>query len=115
MVTFSPYPGDPRPRRAIDAFLKEGATVELVCVGDDGSPKREFLDRLEVIRLPIRNRRGGKLIYAYQYSAFIFLSSAILALRALRRRYDLVYVNNMPDILVVSALIPKMLGAKVIL
>lgn len=115
MVTFSPYPGDPRPRRAIDAFLKEGATLELVCVGEEGSPKREVLDRLEVIRLPIRNRRGGKLVYAYQYSAFIFLSSAILALRALRGRYDLVYVNNMPDILVVSGLIPKMLGAKVIL
>lgn len=115
MVTFSPYPDDPRPRRAIDAFLKEGATVDLVCVGENGSPKREVLDRLEVTRLPIRNRRGGKLVYAYQYSAFIFLSSAILALRAMRRRYDLVYVNNMPDILVVSGLIPKMLGAKVIL
>ena len=47
MVTFSPYPDDPRPRRAIDAFLKEGATLELVCVGDKGSPKREVLDRLE--------------------------------------------------------------------
>ncbi len=115
MVTFSPFPSDPRPRRAIEAFLKEGATLELVCVGEDRSPKREMLDRLEVMRLPIRNRRGGKVVYAYQYSAFIFMASAILGLRALRRRYDLVYVNNMPDILVVSGLIPKMLGAKVIL
>jgi glycosyltransferase involved in cell wall biosynthesis len=33
----------------------------------------------------------------------------------LGRRYDLVYVHNMPDILVLSSLIPKALGAKVVL
>jgi len=35
--------------------------------------------------------------------------------RSLRRRYDLVYVHNMPDILVLSSLVPKALGAKVVL
>ncbi len=43
------------------------------------------------------------------------LSGAILAGRALKRRYDLVHVHNMPDVLVFSALVPKLLGAKVIL
>ena len=31
------------------------------------------------------------------------------------RRYDLVHVHNMPDVLVFAALVPRMLGAKVIL
>ncbi|HYM74947.1 MAG TPA: glycosyltransferase family 4 protein [Candidatus Dormibacteraeota bacterium] len=115
MVTFSFYPGDPRPRRAVEAFLKEGASVDLLCVGDESTPGRETLGSLDVSRLPVRNRRGGKISYAYQYAAFILMSSAIFGLRSVRRRYDLVYVNNMPDILVVSALMPKMLGAKVIL
>lgn len=115
MVTFSPYPYDPRPRRTISALLKEGANVDLVCLQDRGKPKREIADGLDVTRVSIANRRGGKLSYAYQYGMFILISSAILALRLFKRRYDLVYVNNMPDILVLSALIPKMLGAKVIL
>jgi len=51
----------------------------------------------------------------YKYSAFILASSVIFALRTLRRRYDLVYVHNMPDILVLSSLVPKALGAKVVL
>ncbi len=55
------------------------------------------------------------LVYLYQYAAFIFLSSVILAWRSLTRGYDLVHVHNMPDVLVISALVPKMLGAKVIL
>jgi len=115
MVTFSPYPGDPRPRRAVDTLVQEGMTVDLVCLGDGASPRQETLQNVNVIRIPIENRRGGKLAYAYQYSAFILISSAIFALRSLIRRYDLVYVHNMPDILVLSALVPKMFGAKVIL
>jgi glycosyltransferase involved in cell wall biosynthesis len=33
----------------------------------------------------------------------------------LSRRYDLVYVHNMPDVLVVAGLIPKLFGAKIVL
>jgi glycosyltransferase involved in cell wall biosynthesis len=43
------------------------------------------------------------------------LAAAILAGRAFRRRYDLVHVHNMPDVLVFSALVPKLFGAKIIL
>ncbi len=115
MVTFSSYPADPRPRRAADALLKEGMSVDLICLGDEKAPKREALGGLDIFRVPITHRRGGKLLYAYNYCAFILISGSILALRSLRRRYDLVYVHNMPDILVLSSLVPRALGAKVIL
>jgi glycosyltransferase involved in cell wall biosynthesis len=115
MVTYSCYPDDPRPRRAIDALRGEGMTVDLICLGEGGSEKREILDGLSVLRVPIKHRRGGKLTYAFQYGSFIFISALIFALRAFTRRYDLVYVHNMPDILVLSALVPKIFGAKVIL
>jgi glycosyltransferase involved in cell wall biosynthesis len=115
MVVFSSYPSDPRPRRAADALLKAGMTVDLICLGDEKAPKRETKDGLDIFRIPVTNRRGGKLSYAYQYSAFILVSGVILAMRSLRRRYEMIYVHNMPDILVLTALVPKMLGAKVIL
>ncbi len=115
MVLFSTYPADPRPRRAADALLKEGASVELICLGDGKTPKREVQNGIDVRRVAIKHRRGGKLDYAYQYCAFILISSFIVAWRSLKRRYHLVYVHNMPDVLVLSALIPKMLGAKAIL
>ena len=115
MVTFSHYPGDPRPRRAIDALVSQGMQVDLICLEDGKTPRREVSGSIDVLRIPIKNRRGGKLAYAYQYSVFILISSVIFAWRTLARRYDLVYVHNMPDILVVSALAPKLFGAKVIL
>jgi glycosyltransferase involved in cell wall biosynthesis len=115
MVTFSRYPADPRPRRAADALVNEGMSVELVCLVDEKAPKRETLNGIDVLRIPIAHRRGGRLSYAYNYSAFILLSASILAARTLKRRYDLVYIHNMPDVLVLSSLVPKVLGAKVIL
>ena len=115
MVLFSSYPHDPRPRRAIEALRKEGMTVDLLCLADDGAPRRETLNGVDVVRIPITQERGGKFSYAYRYSSFILISSAILAWRSLTRRYDLVYVHNMPDVLVISALFPKILGARVIL
>lgn len=114
MAMFSSYPADPRPRRAIDALRKEGAAIDLICVGD-GAAAGDGMPALNVFRLPIEHNRGGFLSYAYEYSSFIFLASVILAWRSLRGRYDLIYVHNMPDVLVAVALIPKLFGAKVIL
>ena len=115
MVVFSPYPIDPRPRRAVEALRNEGAYIELICEAEGDAPAREKLENLEVTRIPIRHIRGGALSYAYQYFSFISISTAIFAWRLLRRRYQLIYVHNMPDILVLSGLIPKLFGAKMIL
>jgi glycosyltransferase involved in cell wall biosynthesis len=115
MVVFSSYPADPRPRRAAEALLKEGMTVDLICLGDEKSPNRESFEDLNIFRIPIRHHRGGRLSYAYQYSAFILVSAVLFAVRSLKRPYDLIYVHNMPDILVLTSLVPKALGAKVVL
>lgn len=115
MVMFSFYPEDPRPRRALEALVREGMLVDLICLRGEASPAGEVRRNVDVFRVPLKRRRGGLLAYLYQYAAFILISSFILALRSVTRRYDLVYVHNMPDILVLSALLPKALGAKVIL
>ena len=115
MVTFSAYPFDPRPRRSVDALVGEGATVDLICVGHGNEARREILNGVNVLRIPFNHPRRGKFEYAFRYSAFILISSVIFAVRSLARRYDLVYVHNMPDILVLSSLVPKALGAKVVL
>jgi glycosyltransferase involved in cell wall biosynthesis len=115
MVTFSTYPFDPRPRRSVDALVGEGATVDLICLGHPNELRRETLPGINVLRIKLKHPRRGKMEYAFRYGTFILITSAIFAARALRRRYDLVYVHNMPDILVASSLIPKALGAKVVL
>jgi len=115
LVVLSAYPFDPRPRRTADVLVRQGMSVDYICVADGKAPWHEETNGINIFRVPINHQRGGKLGYAYQYSAFILASAAILAARSRRHRYDLIFVNNMPDILVVSALLPKIFGAKVIL
>jgi glycosyltransferase involved in cell wall biosynthesis len=115
VLLYSYYPADPRPRRAAEAMVRAGAGVDLICLRKPGEKAREIVNGVNVLRLPIRKKRHSKLTYFSQYSSFFFACFGLLVARSLRRRYDLVHVHNMPDALVFSALIPKLLRAKVIL
>lgn len=116
IVLFSHYPSDPRPRRAAEALAMEGVEIDLICLQEKPEqPRRELVNGINVYRSPLKKKRAGKLHYITQYSAFILSSFVYLTLRSLRRRYDFVHVHNMPDVLVFSALVPKVLGAKIIL
>lgn len=116
VLLFSYYPADPRPRRAAEAMVHEGVTVDLLCLqsGKDELP-REFINGVNVFRVPQRRHRGGKIRYLLQYSMFVLRSFVHLAVQSASRQYDFVHVHNMPDVLVFSALVPKALGAKIIL
>jgi glycosyltransferase involved in cell wall biosynthesis len=115
-VVYSVYPSDPRVRRAAEALVKEGADVEVICLKEtDDDPLHESFNGVNITRIPLKRRRGGKLSYIANYGSFILLAGAMLSRRTIRRRIDLVHVHNMPDVLVFSALIPKLVGAKIIL
>ncbi|MBJ6725354.1 glycosyltransferase family 4 protein [Geomesophilobacter sediminis] len=115
MVVFSHYPKDPRVRREAEALADAGISVDVFCLKDRGALPRELCNGVQVYRLPLQRSRSGKLNYVLEYGAFIAASAGAVALFHLKRHYRLVHVHNMPDILVLSALIPKLAGAKVIL
>ncbi|MEA3146429.1 MAG: hypothetical protein QOI53_1928 [Verrucomicrobiota bacterium] len=115
-IVYSNYPADPRPRRAAEALANEEMALEVICLKEtDDQAAHETFNGVEITRIPLKRRRGGKFSYILQYGSFILLAGGILAARTFKRRYHLVHVHNMPDILVFSALIPKFFGAKVIL
>lgn len=116
MVLFSFYPDDPRPRRAAEALVACGMHVDLVCLREYSTDRKsDVWNGVRIRRVPMTRRRGGALGYLWQYAAFLLMSSSIVGLRSLRQRYDLIYVHNMPDFLVLSGLLPKLFGAKLIL
>jgi glycosyltransferase involved in cell wall biosynthesis len=116
VVLYSYYPADPRPRRAAEAMIGAGMSVDLICLREsDREPSREVVNGVNVLRLPIPKKRGGKIDYLLQYSGFAAACSAILAFRTLRRRYDIVHAHNMPDFLAFSGLVPRLFGSKIIL
>jgi len=115
MVAYSYYPADPRVRREAEALVDEGMLVNIICLRNGSEPKQEVVNGVEVYRLPINRKRGGKLSYLLEYACFIMMSFFTLSILYKRKRYNIIHVHNMPDILVFSALLPKLCGSKVIL
>ena len=114
-VVFSYYPADPRPRREGEALVDAGHGVDLICLRDEHESPRETVNGVRVFRLPLRRKRGGKLRYLWEYAVFIAMAFALVTIRFFIRRYHVVHVHTMPDILVLCALVPKLFGARVFL
>jgi glycosyltransferase involved in cell wall biosynthesis len=116
VLLYSNYPADPRPRRAAEALAQSGVEVHLLCLSETESDlPEEQVGGVRVFRLPMTRQRGKKRTYLWQYSRFLLSSFWFLTRNSLRWKYDLVHVHNMPDVLVFSTLVPKLLGAKIIL
>jgi glycosyltransferase involved in cell wall biosynthesis len=110
------YPYDARLTREIKALLAAGHEVHLICLqwGDE-PPREERAERLTVHRVPIKKRHGGKLRYLFEYGAFFVAATVLVAALHLRHRFDVVQVNTLPDCLVFAAVVPRLLGARVLL
>ncbi|HUC85887.1 MAG TPA: glycosyltransferase, partial [Candidatus Acidoferrales bacterium] len=116
IVLYSYYSTDPRPRREAEALQRAGMEVEVLSLRPSADrPRRQRLNGVDVFEMPLKRRRAGKLVYIAQYAWFLTCAFSVLAVRCVRRRYQLVHVHNMPDFLVFSALAPRLAGAKIIL
>lgn len=116
MVVHAYYPHDVRVRRQCEALADRGDIVDLVCLRGDGETKTERIGNVNVHRLPLRHERGqGMIGYVAEYLSFFILAAVKLAVLMVRHRYPVVQVHNMPDFLVFSTIVPKVLGARVLL
>jgi glycosyltransferase involved in cell wall biosynthesis len=101
--------------RNSEALVSQGYEVDVFCLRNKGEKARETIRGVNVHRLPLGFRRGNVLWYLFEYSAFFFLTSLILSWRSLRKRYQVIEVDTMPDFFVFITLIPRLLGTKVVL
>jgi glycosyltransferase involved in cell wall biosynthesis len=101
-------------QREAEALAGVGLDVEVICMRDYDQPRRLRINGVNVIGLPMRWRRAGKLSYVIDYGRFFVLAATCLTLRHLRRPYAAIQVNTMPDFLVFAAVVPKLLGCPIV-
>lgn len=116
VVAATNYESDPRVIRAAEAALEANFSVDVIALRRQGQPAIEMVQGVRVIRVDQERYRGpSHLRYLLAYLGF-FLRSAITATQLnMSRRYKVIHVNNMPDVLVFAAIIPKFMGSRVIL
>jgi glycosyltransferase involved in cell wall biosynthesis len=115
IVRHSSYPAELNVRREAEALLGDGYEVHVICLREEGQAAQEVVNGANVHRLPVRHRRGKISRYLFEYSAFFALASVELIRLLIRRRLRAIQVNTMPDYLVFTALIPRLMGVKVVL
>ncbi len=115
-ITYDYYPFDVRVRRLAEAAADAGYAMDVICLRDAGEAARETYDGVEIVRLPMSRGFGQSLLAnIVSWLWFTVRAGMVVARLHLRKRYDVIHVHNMPDMLVFSALVPKLLGARVIL
>ena len=116
MIAYTHYETDPRVIREAEAARAAGFEVDFLALRRRNDQPIQEINGVRVIRLnQYRYRGSGHVRYLLAYLEFFlrcfFRSTALF----LSRRYRVIHVNNMPDFLVFSTLIPRCLGAKIIL
>ena len=109
------FPMDPRVHREVMGLVDGGYDVDVIAQRERDRPLVEHVEGVRVLRIPLSYKRTGAARYILQYALFLLAAGLLAGVLHVRRRYKLVQVHTLPDVLVFAALIPKLLGAKVVL
>lgn len=108
------YPSDQRLYTAMSALRDAGWEVHIVCTKDN-RPAYSVEDGFFIHRLPsIERTRGSKLRYVAEYISFLVPAFFMVSYLHLKIGFHMVEVTNLPDPLLLSALVPRLTGAKVV-
>lgn len=102
--------------RDVNAHLARGDEVHAICYSLPDEAKRVLGGRLTVHRIMERGY-NERLPLEYLVKIIYFFSVAFIKISTLhfKKRFDLIHVVSPPDFMLFAAIIPKVLGARVIL
>jgi len=116
MIAYSKYASDGRIRREAEALAARGDRVDVVCLEEEGLRTLRELHGVRLYPVRVRRYQGSQTWrYLLSYAQFFRKAAFLVAVRHLRVRYAVVQVHTMPDLMVFAALLPRLMGAAVIL
>ncbi|TFB09415.1 glycosyltransferase [Candidatus Marinimicrobia bacterium MT.SAG.2] len=116
VIAYTNYLIDPRVRRISEALVEGGYEIDVYVLGEEGKSSVMEIGGVRVKHQAISQYRGDSTFaYILSYFKFFFIIFNKLSGKQYRRNYELIYVHNMPNFIVFSALIPSFLGTKIIL
>lgn len=96
-----------------EALADAGFDVEVICLRSADSPRRAVVNGVTIIRMPVK-LRGSIVGKAVGYGLFFLFVAGSVSIRHIRRPYAVVQANSLPDFLVFAALVPKLLGCRIV-
>jgi len=121
MLVHAYYPRDIRVRREAEALAEAGYQVDVVCLRENNQrgkkyePFSEKVNGVHIHRLPFARSRGTMFRYLFEYLGLIILGTWKLTALHFKNSFQVIHIHNMPDLLILAGLIPKLMGAKLLL
>ena len=116
MLAYTFYEGDNRVRRCAEALARRGDHVDVVALRREGQPRLETIRGVHIHRIQLRRiDERGPLSYLRKLSAFFLRSTYWLIVHGLKKPFDIIHVHSVPDFEVFATLVPRLIGAKIIL
>jgi len=115
MLAYAHYINDARIKCYVRTLEDNGHQVDVIVLRSAGESKTEALRTGTISRIMNKYQGESTLMYSWSYLAFFLKALFLLAGRSFSTRYDVVHIHNMPNILVYAAIVPKILGARLIL
>ncbi|HEX4215192.1 MAG TPA: glycosyltransferase [Candidatus Dormibacteraeota bacterium] len=100
--------------RNTETLLRAGVEVDQVCTTDHWELGTTGQPGLRRYGIPLLHRRT-LVGYPLEYAGFFLWALLAASWLGLRRRYDAVQVDTLPDVLVFSAVVPRIRGARILL
>ena len=115
MLAYAHYLNDARIKSYVRTLEDQGHRVDVIALRANDELALDALQSGTLFRVMKKYQGQSTLMYIWSYLAFFLKSLLFLAYRSLRHHYDIVHVHNMPNALVFAAIVPKMLGARLML
>lgn len=117
MLYYMKFKGSAILYREAKALQDKGFDVDIICLRESKDDKVvQTYDNLNLFFIQSRPASEQKAaLYFLRLFYFCLKSFFVLSYLGLKKRYDVVHVTSPPDVIIFAALIPKLLGAGIIL
>jgi glycosyltransferase involved in cell wall biosynthesis len=117
MLAYAFYESDTRILQYAMALAERGDMVDVIALRRNSEmPEFEVIRGVNVYRIQDRTvNEKGLFAYVSRIARFALRSMMFLRGKHREQQYDVIHVHNVPDILVFSAIYPKIFGAQIVL
>ena len=109
------FPQDPRVNKEVRTLVEYGFNVDVVCLKKRNQSLKEKSEPSNIYRIPAPHIKRGIVKYTFEYLYFFIAAFIVVNILNLRKRYKYIQANSIPNFLIFTAIIPKLLGARIIL
>lgn len=115
MIAYAEYGCDARIKAYVRSIEQAGGSVDIFALREAGKIGYEELGSSRVFYLTSKYQGRNTLFYISSYLIFSLKAFLKVSYMAIKERYEAVHVHNMPNFIICTAVVAKLLGAKLLL